>query len=77
MHALFGVYETRQSPLTDGEEGLRVLTVLQQCQDAFDRSGVEIDFGERSAILFCPRIRICDEDVESVKEQRSGMCRTS
>src|SRR5438093_2017116 len=26
--------ETRQSPVTDGLEGLRVLTVLQQCQDA-------------------------------------------
>lgn len=25
---------TRQSPLTDGSEGLRVLAVLQQCQDA-------------------------------------------
>ncbi len=26
--------KTRQTPLTDGVEGLRVLTVLQQCQDA-------------------------------------------
>jgi UDP-2-acetamido-3-amino-2,3-dideoxy-glucuronate N-acetyltransferase len=26
--------KTRQSPLTNGEEGLRVLRVLQQCQDA-------------------------------------------
>jgi UDP-2-acetamido-3-amino-2,3-dideoxy-glucuronate N-acetyltransferase len=26
--------ETRQTPRTDGQEGLRVLTVLQQCQDA-------------------------------------------
>ncbi len=28
---------TRQTPRTDGEEGLRVLTVLQQCQDALER----------------------------------------
>jgi UDP-2-acetamido-3-amino-2,3-dideoxy-glucuronate N-acetyltransferase len=27
---------TRQRPRTDGEEGLRVLTVLQQCQEALD-----------------------------------------
>jgi UDP-2-acetamido-3-amino-2,3-dideoxy-glucuronate N-acetyltransferase len=26
--------QTRQTPRTDGQEGLRVLTVLQQCQDA-------------------------------------------
>jgi UDP-2-acetamido-3-amino-2,3-dideoxy-glucuronate N-acetyltransferase len=26
--------QTRQAPRTDGQEGLRVLTVLQQCQDA-------------------------------------------
>jgi len=28
--------ETRKRPRTDGAEGLRVLTVLQQCQDALD-----------------------------------------
>lgn len=28
---------TRRTPRTDGEEGLRVLTVLQQCQDALER----------------------------------------
>jgi UDP-2-acetamido-3-amino-2,3-dideoxy-glucuronate N-acetyltransferase len=33
MHFLECI-KTRQSPLTDGEEGLRVLRVLQQCQDA-------------------------------------------
>jgi UDP-2-acetamido-3-amino-2,3-dideoxy-glucuronate N-acetyltransferase len=32
--------KTRELPLTDGAEGLRVLTVLQQCQDAL---GVEPD----------------------------------
>jgi UDP-2-acetamido-3-amino-2,3-dideoxy-glucuronate N-acetyltransferase len=32
--------ETRQSPLTDGREGLRVLTVLQQCQDALSSAPV-------------------------------------
>ncbi|MGH7318232.1 MAG: Gfo/Idh/MocA family oxidoreductase [Candidatus Rokuibacteriota bacterium] len=30
---------TRSRPLTDGEEGLRVLTVLQGCQDALEASG--------------------------------------
>jgi UDP-2-acetamido-3-amino-2,3-dideoxy-glucuronate N-acetyltransferase len=28
--------QTRQTPRTDGHEGLRVLTVLQQCQDALE-----------------------------------------
>jgi UDP-2-acetamido-3-amino-2,3-dideoxy-glucuronate N-acetyltransferase len=28
--------QTRQNPRTDGHEGLRVLTVLQQCQDALE-----------------------------------------
>jgi UDP-2-acetamido-3-amino-2,3-dideoxy-glucuronate N-acetyltransferase len=32
--------KTRQSPLTDGMEGLRVLTVLQQCQDALGSAPV-------------------------------------
>ena len=30
---------TRKPPRTDGEEGLRVLTVLKQCQDALGQSG--------------------------------------
>ena len=30
---------TRMAPRTDGAEGLRVLTVLQQCQDALHRNG--------------------------------------
>ncbi|MCS6927228.1 MAG: Gfo/Idh/MocA family oxidoreductase [Candidatus Binatia bacterium] len=30
---------TRQTPRTDGQEGLRVLTVLQRCQDALDGQG--------------------------------------
>jgi UDP-2-acetamido-3-amino-2,3-dideoxy-glucuronate N-acetyltransferase len=30
---------TRQLPRTDGQEGLRVLTVLQRCQDALDGKG--------------------------------------
>jgi len=30
--------QTRQNPRTDGHEGLRVLTVLQQCQDAIQES---------------------------------------
>lgn len=30
---------TRTRPRTDGEEGLRVLTVLQQCQDALEAKG--------------------------------------
>ena len=33
--------KTRRSPLTDGEEGLRVLTVLQQCQDALTGGSVK------------------------------------
>lgn len=32
--------ETRQIPRTEGKEGLRVLTVLQKCQEALERSSV-------------------------------------
>jgi UDP-2-acetamido-3-amino-2,3-dideoxy-glucuronate N-acetyltransferase len=31
--------QTRQTPRTDGNEGLRVLTVLQRCQEALQRKG--------------------------------------
>ena len=31
---------TRQKPLTDGKEGLRVLKVLEQCQNAMDNNKV-------------------------------------
>ncbi len=33
---------TRQRPRTDGEEGLRVLTVLQQCQESLESEGKEL-----------------------------------
>lgn len=34
--------QTRTQPLTDGSEGLRVLTVLNQCQDALNQPGTAV-----------------------------------
>ena len=58
--------KTRQSPLTDGMEGLRVLTVLQQCQDAL--SSVPMTSKSTSAqaqqSYFVHESAFVDEDVE-------------
>jgi UDP-2-acetamido-3-amino-2,3-dideoxy-glucuronate N-acetyltransferase len=57
--------QTRQMPRTNGEEGLRVLTVLQQCQSAL----VEIEPKERAtasraADYFLHPSAFIDDDVE-------------
>jgi len=36
-------YESGRTPHTDGEEGLRVLDVLQRCQESLDRGGAMIE----------------------------------
>ena len=36
--------ETRRRPVTDGEEGLRVLEILAACQESLDRNGAVIAF---------------------------------
>ena len=36
--AFLGAMETRQAPMTDGREGLRVLRVLQACQESLERN---------------------------------------
>ncbi|MGH7230763.1 MAG: Gfo/Idh/MocA family oxidoreductase [Nitrospiraceae bacterium] len=43
---------TRQRPRTDGEEGLRVLTVLQQCQESLEPKDVQLrsQRGEKTAV---------------------------
>jgi len=57
--------KTRQSPLTDGSEGLRVLTVLQQCQDALvapSLSKAPLANGRHS--YFVHESAVLDENVE-------------
>ena len=57
--------KTRQTPITDGAEGLRVLTVLQRCQDALSASlpaKTPSDNGRHSR--FVHESAVIDEDVE-------------
>jgi UDP-2-acetamido-3-amino-2,3-dideoxy-glucuronate N-acetyltransferase len=56
---------TRQTPRTDGQEGLRVLTVLQQCQDALQGpSSNGKNSPARRANYFMHESAFIDEDVE-------------
>jgi UDP-2-acetamido-3-amino-2,3-dideoxy-glucuronate N-acetyltransferase len=55
----------RQAPRTDGQEGLRVLTVLQQCQNALTANGRKAREGaSRTRDYFVHPSAFIDEDVE-------------
>jgi len=58
--------QTRQTPRTDGREGLRVLTVLQRCQEALehDAASREAIADSATASVFCPRLSLHDDEVE-------------
>jgi UDP-2-acetamido-3-amino-2,3-dideoxy-glucuronate N-acetyltransferase len=58
--------QTRQTPRTDGEEGLRVLTVLQQCQEALGskRSLVRNASIRSQPKYFVHESAFIDDDVE-------------
>ncbi len=59
--------ETRQSPRTDGHEGLRVLTVLQRCQRALEAEQAQKSQSfpvEKVASYFVHDSTIVDEDVQ-------------
>ena len=58
--------QTRKSPRTDGEEGLRVLTVLQQCQEAIEShsSDVPNEPPLQSAAYFAHESVFVDQGVE-------------
>ena len=60
--------DTRQSPHTDGNEGLRVLRVLQQCQNALDAgsAGEQISSSDKvpQPKYFVHSSAFIDEDVE-------------
>jgi len=59
--------QTRENPRTDGREGLRVLTVLQQCQEALGK-GREVSkratLAEKPRNFFAHPSAFVDEDVE-------------
>src|SRR5262245_14559856 len=57
--------ETRQAPRTDGNEGLRVLTVLQRCQEALQqkKSVVESRSQPSQAAYFVHESAFVDDDV--------------
>jgi UDP-2-acetamido-3-amino-2,3-dideoxy-glucuronate N-acetyltransferase len=60
---------TRATPRTDGEEGLRVLSVLQQCQDALARPTVSAPSSsacasDKTVDYFAHDSAFIDEDVE-------------
>ena len=57
--------QTRLPPRTDGEEGLRVLTVLQQCQQALDKqsNGLKITSSPAKS-YFAHKSAFIDDDVE-------------
>ena len=44
--------ESGQTPHTDGEEGLRVLDVLQRCQESLDRGGAMIESSGASSMAY-------------------------
>jgi UDP-2-acetamido-3-amino-2,3-dideoxy-glucuronate N-acetyltransferase len=59
--------ETRENARTDGHEGLRVLSVLQQCQEALGKSGKESKralVAEKPRSFFAHPSAFIDEDVE-------------
>jgi UDP-2-acetamido-3-amino-2,3-dideoxy-glucuronate N-acetyltransferase len=41
--------KTRSTPLTDGENGVRVLRVLDACQRSIDAGGAVVSLGESGA----------------------------
>ncbi len=57
---------TGQTPVTDGREGLRVLTVLQQCQEALQRKPpvTELDWTRAQPAYFVHESAFIDDDVE-------------
>ena len=40
--------QTRRGPLTDGEEGLRVLSILEACQRSLEKRGKTVDLEKRA-----------------------------
>ncbi len=60
---LLDCVRTRQRPRTDGEEGLRVLTVLQQCQHALERGAAAIPVAPPRA-YFAHESAFIDDGVE-------------
>ncbi len=56
--------QTRQNPRTDGHEGLRVLTVLQQCQDALQMPGSKTGQVGRRPNYSVHESAFIDENVE-------------
>ena len=70
--------ETRQSPSTDGKEGLRVLTVLQQCQDALGSGPVTTKpTAQLNRLILYTNRHLWMRMLRSVQAPGSGMCRTS
>ncbi|MFO0773145.1 MAG: Gfo/Idh/MocA family oxidoreductase [Nitrospiraceae bacterium] len=55
---------TRQTPRTDGREGLRVLTVLQQCQEALERKVPTVPAATPKTKFFAHQSAFIDEGVE-------------
>ncbi len=56
---------TRGRPRTDGEEGLRVLRVLQRCQEALEGDTIRVDGApRRAAAYFAHDSAFIDDDVE-------------
>jgi UDP-2-acetamido-3-amino-2,3-dideoxy-glucuronate N-acetyltransferase len=60
---------TRETPRTDGHEGVRVLTVLRQCQDALEKTnGRPANSNGRRPAYFAHESAFIDEDVEIGEE---------
>ncbi len=55
---------TRRTPRTDGREGLRVLTVLQQCQEALERTVTPASVVESKPSYFAHASAFVDEGTE-------------
>ncbi|CAI4032672.1 Oxidoreductase [Nitrospira tepida] len=56
--------ETRKTPRTDGEEGLRVLAVLQQCQEALERKQPPAPAAKAKPAYFAHASAFIDEGVD-------------
>jgi UDP-2-acetamido-3-amino-2,3-dideoxy-glucuronate N-acetyltransferase len=55
---------SRKTPRTGGENGLRVLKVLEACQDSLRNNGAVFRFGKENKNYFIHESSFIDEDVE-------------
>jgi UDP-2-acetamido-3-amino-2,3-dideoxy-glucuronate N-acetyltransferase len=62
--AFLDAIETRTPPFTDGEEGLRVLSILNHCQKALETGGKTVVTCETKEQFYRHETAIVDEDVQ-------------